>query len=340
MELYNMHTYLFDITAFISRFKKYSKDLTEIYPRVFDIADICRRNKSKIANWKGCTYVPIDFLLQGMLAVYGQTFDDTVTMLLTNLVATFAGWRLTKGVYKFHPDLFDELWTPVKGMIPVDVLYTIPEYVLYIAFPRPLLYYNRDVYGAWVWVDHVIDNSSQFTIPSIAMIIDYSDIPRSARFTLADMQIYERMSPYFDKENKERDQELADFQNRIVNLLLYIISENADIKDAEEKKYRPKRPIPLKTRKGERFFASNKYTVWEVGADIGEMLLREKRSEIELQGNCQDEDKERVSPRPHVRRGHFHHFWTGKREDPERKLVLKWIHPMLVSAPEEGSYFP
>lgn len=36
------------------------------------------------------------------------------------------------------------------------------------------------------------------------------------------------------------------------------------------------------------------------------------------------------SPRPHVRRAHWHHFGTDPR-DGERKLVVKWLPPIPVN---------
>lgn len=39
------------------------------------------------------------------------------------------------------------------------------------------------------------------------------------------------------------------------------------------------------------------------------------------------------SPRPHMRRGHWHHFWTGPKNEPEnRLLVLRWLSPMVIAA--------
>ncbi len=32
----------------------------------------------------------------------------------------------------------------------------------------------------------------------------------------------------------------------------------------------------------------------------------------------------------HPPRAHWHHFWTGPR-DGERRLVLRWLHPILVA---------
>ena len=33
---------------------------------------------------------------------------------------------------------------------------------------------------------------------------------------------------------------------------------------------------------------------------------------------------------PHTRRGHWHHYWTGKRGTDERKLILKWTFETAI----------
>ena len=38
--------------------------------------------------------------------------------------------------------------------------------------------------------------------------------------------------------------------------------------------------------------------------------------------------------RPHVRRAHWHHYWVGKHDTPERKLVLRLVMPTLVGGTE------
>ena len=35
-----------------------------------------------------------------------------------------------------------------------------------------------------------------------------------------------------------------------------------------------------------------------------------------------------TGPRPHVRRAHWHGFWSGPRESDARKLSLKWLPPI------------
>lgn len=37
------------------------------------------------------------------------------------------------------------------------------------------------------------------------------------------------------------------------------------------------------------------------------------------------------SIRPHFRRGHWHTYWLGKRTAKDRKLVLRWVAPIMVN---------
>ena len=37
------------------------------------------------------------------------------------------------------------------------------------------------------------------------------------------------------------------------------------------------------------------------------------------------------SKAPHSRRGHWHHYWVGKKDSGERRLILKWIAPTFVN---------
>ena len=46
--------------------------------------------------------------------------------------------------------------------------------------------------------------------------------------------------------------------------------------------------------------------------------------------NRAETDGSHAPKAPHVRRAHWHNYWTGARESAERCLVLKWIPPVFV----------
>lgn len=105
-----------------------------------------------------------------------------------------------------------------------------------------------------------------------------------------------------------------------MQVVLYLQSENADIKKPPKKSKRRKK-IPQKKNA-----ASNPSTpeIVRVGYRVGRILREYETSETKPSGTGSKK-------RPHSRRGHWHHYWTGPKNNPEhRKRVIKWISPMII----------
>jgi hypothetical protein len=112
----------------------------------------------------------------------------------------------------------------------------------------------------------------------------------------------------------------------IVSLVLYLCSENAEIRNGGGDQRVPGYPKPKKTKKGLRIYAPDKPTHWEVGFRLGAALRRSAPGESEGVGGTH------ARPRPHIRRAHWHSYWVGKWDDPEaRRVVLKWLPPIAVN---------
>lgn len=102
--------------------------------------------------------------------------------------------------------------------------------------------------------------------------------------------------------------------------------------DSRGRRERPGNPRLKKTKKGMRAFPAAGDTTWLVGYRIGAVLRGAAAGSTE-HGEAGAGAKEHSSPRPHVRRAHWHSYWTGPRKDPARRqLVVKWIHPILIGA--------
>jgi hypothetical protein len=119
-----------------------------------------------------------------------------------------------------------------------------------------------------------------------------------------------------------------------ISLLLYLCSTAADIADHSGHRERPANPAPVKTKKGIRMFPADRVTQWDVGFRMGAELRRAAGESSETNGGAH------ASPRPHVRTAHWHHFWTGPRDSAERRLVLRWLHPILVKAEKPEDLVP
>jgi hypothetical protein len=95
---------------------------------------------------------------------------------------------------------------------------------------------------------------------------------------------------------------------------------------------RPADPSPVRLKGGEKTFAADSARIWGAGWRLG-AILRKAREETK-----QPEEKEilegnegRRGPAPHIRRAHWHTFWTGPKSGSPRKPALKWIPPIPVA---------
>jgi hypothetical protein len=130
-----------------------------------------------------------------------------------------------------------------------------------------------------------------------------------------------------------RVEELAADVSPLVSLVLYLCSQAAEVRNGSGSDQRPARPQPVKTKKGLRLFPPERPTPWEVGYRLGASLrtaLSGHASGVGPSGN-------HASPRPHVRRAHWHSFWVGQKSQPEaRSVVLKWLPPIPVNVQDAG----
>lgn len=117
-------------------------------------------------------------------------------------------------------------------------------------------------------------------------------------------------------ELMQNDEPVDFYPTRLVaNGVAYICSANADIVPSYKP---PKLSKPNNAKK--RSMATWHDVGYRIGAEL-RSYERTKSERKEHQGG---------TVRPHVRRAHWHHYWTGPR-DGERKLVLKWIAPTMVN---------
>ena len=113
-----------------------------------------------------------------------------------------------------------------------------------------------------------------------------------------------------------------------MNAVLYLCSENATME------YRSFARGVAVSESIDRHGNPKKHRYWDIGVRFGKAFRASgtKPSEPDKPNirQSEEEPKDRLSPRPHVRRAHWHYFWTGKRGADTRKLVLRWVHPVLV----------
>lgn len=241
-------------------------------------------------------------------------------------LAALASWRVTQGIYRFDSDLFDELWeTPVND-IPCQIFRRLPEWCVYIELARPpfcgvFVHLNYEPDEQLEQLRLLFHRQGESEIQRTDIVVIALDRPTLEEGFAATSARIRRM---LEQEPIEHivghttvSLESYQFSARAASLVLYLCSENADYRRLDL-------PEEKRTKKGTKFFPPDKAQVIEVGMRIGAALRQARaglRSETESSGGG--------GTRPHVRRAHWHHFWTGRK--PNQELILKWLSPILVN---------
>ncbi len=249
--------------------------------------------------------------------------------LLMTDVSLWSRWRSSRHVYRFDRELSAELSdTEAPDDMPVDALRRLPYPVIYVDAPLWLVTTLNDrieCRGIFAYRDTAPD-ADENEVESLTLVYDCPDyqvelLPVS--LSLVDgtfggviddlIRSDERTVPYVGPGHRE---EVHKALSSAINHLLYVISKGAESEVVYVPSGKTKRPGK-----------TSPSTVHQVGTQVGQALGEARRRYI---GGSGSPDGQRTV-RPHVRAGHWHHFWTGPRAVPERReLVVRWIPPVFV----------
>lgn len=256
-------------------------------------------------------------------------------------VAAAAAWRISKGIYRFDADIYRELIEqPLDGKLPTAVFYNLPEWGVYIETP------GMRSHGFIAHLEH--DNKTG--IPELRLLLLHPDGSRLATLIMLGDWDLQTAVAKLDKSSRLQQTrmfgapispglvgDMADqYQEMVIpylQLVLYLCSTNREVTERRQRGRKRSKGRP--SRQG----APKEIREWEVGLRIGASIrtYRNQQAISELDSDEDDapteEGRQQRSPRPHVRRAHWHSFWTGPR-DGDRKLVLRWLPPTPVNVTE------
>lgn len=230
-------------------------------------------------------------------------------------------WRQTKLIYEFDKTLVEELNAQTDLAVASEMLKRLPFECAYIMTPNLFSYNDEPVDGFMCLKRHDVLQ---------ILFVARNKKDGTTNEGLLDIHLDAKTLEESDKLSQEASIRRGLISghtpsthtgNGIIQLLLYLCAANADIKE--------RRPTtaPTKTSK-----ATDKRPVrrWDVGIRVGATIKR-NRSYVARTTQIADH-KQHARPRPHLRRGHWSHFWTGKRDSADRERVLKWIEPVYINA--------
>ena len=241
---------------------------------------------------------------------------------------TVIPWRYSRSVYRFDPDVYRELIaTPFDGELPEEVLLRLPEWTVFVEMQA------ETVSGFFASLDYVTKERTEFRFVFcvadrfLPFYITLSDKTLEKSFE-AGLKEYEEKAGGNETVRKKYAEVLGEdlsVVKKALSLVLYLCSDEPEILDRNAPDWKPGHPEPKITKGRERLFPADRNRIVDVGHELGAML-REASAQREPGAPTGR------TVRPHLRRGHWHGFWTGPRKEnrDQQKFVLKWLPPTFV----------
>lgn len=294
------------------------------------------RGQPNFMQWPEWCFVP----LSGAYAVVSGGGNQRVPPERahhTAVVGAMGAWRVTQGIYRIDPALYKALLeTPITPELPIDPLYRLPEWCVYVETPG-LSFMDRALHGVWAHLDYCPDRPDE-----LRMVLDVARDVRNpfdavdglvpflitlGSGSLADaiqrviQSGFERLG--IDPPTGTLATRAANAFWPIISVLLYLCAADADLGAP-----RPARPTPTRTKRGLRLFAPDVPRHWDVGVRMG-AALRSAYAAAQLGESSSDPS---CHVRPHVRVAHWHTFVLGPRSQPERqRRDVRWLPPIAVN---------
>ena len=272
--------------------------------------------RKELGDWPDWCFLP----LAGTYAIVskGKTLQSPNQAHHIGILGALAAWRVTQGIYRFDPTTFDALWkTPVTGDIPTEVLFHLPEWCVYIPTPDqtwqganpqrvlrpPRIRHERSANRASPRAGR--DRSGRRRIDR------HADPPGQRRGCRGRGSHVEGSRPPVPRQDANTGGRGGDSSPATFRPWSRWSSTSAPKPPRSGRSVPgsvfPAVPKPQKTKKGMRIFAPDHPSRWEVGYRLG-AALRQALSEHEPA----EPTGTHASPRPHIRRAHWHSFWVGQ----------------------------
>ena len=253
------------------------------------------------------------------------------------LLGALVAWRPTKGIFRFHPELYESLIdTDIAGDVPSDVLLRMPGWAVFIETPvsEKLPFH---LHGFWAYLSRLGKQNELILVglwrddkttqeadidPQWEILLYNLPLGNHPVSDLTEM-MFQRSALETGNSHAMSDDVRAIQEHMVscmLSLLLYLCSEQPDIEN-----WAPKQPVFKYLGNKRRWLASKDFHEWDVGLRLGTALTL-ARSQAE-RGDPNAETG--ASVRPHVRRAHWHSFWVGKRG--EQTISLRWLPPVPVN---------
>lgn len=320
-------------------------DTLKPYPSISQMVELFRAGRGKdLPDWPDWCFMPLGAWYSIVSAAYNV---PELPLSLVSEVAKLGAlgtWRYNQGIYRLDKDLMAALTnSPISGIIPCEVLYRLPEWCIYVETPD-LQWLDKILHGFWAHLEWDPQNGRS----ELRFLLDCENNCYAMPLHLGNWDIAEAVDRAASEAEKHTvtkginlsfesgvTQALAAQITPLMAVLLYICSEKPEIDDERQPGAWPSHPRPKKVKKGLRLFPPDKPRIWSVGTSIGEQLRRASAAGEASTATAEPGSAPGRPVRTHLRRGHWHGYWTGPLKE-ERRFVYHWLSPLIVKGnPDE-----
>lgn len=282
------------------------------------------------------THNVVNSLVKDTIPVTNNEFIHSAVYNLTFMY----NWNIYKQIYKFDNDTLDMLINGTNiDKLPVEILnYNLPYPAFFIDNKFKSIHSKISFRGCFVSllkIENRLELGLFFIEDSSYSDYHYCFIPLYFG-NLSIKECMEQRDILFNvNSNNEESILMLDLANQVIKLIIYICSVNREIETIKINVNSTKINKNKKYKSKPKSMTINQNLV---GYRIGNTIRQNKKSYVYVDDleNIVDKyngDKtlNRKSPKPHMRMAHYHHYWTGKKDNPkERKLIVKYIAPTYI----------
>lgn len=319
-------------------------DLKKILERCPDLNKLINHYRNgrgkKFPTWPQWCFMPLAAWI-GIASIYLNDPYGTrlETIFLAQKLAAYGTWMYSKGIYRFDADLLDALInSPLSGDIPTSVLYRLPEFCLYfdVSARKESFDGSSGVYVFLEWDANTKQSELRIQAGEMALPVHMGNwsVEEGIQQTL-NVSRKNAKGRYLPELPTPAQQKMIDIASAALSLALYICSDEPEIDTDHTPGWSPYRAAPVRTKEGPRLFPSDKTHIHQVGTQIGERLRAAREEKTAEPGEKTDWQGGTV--RAHLRRGHWHGFWRGKRGTSNQKFIYHWIHPLIAGGKRDIS---
>ena len=245
------------------------------------------------------------------------------------LFSALSKWRLTKQIFEFDDELSTILMETDKldDEIPSEIVDHLVYDCFYVKLPDKFITCKTLKNNQGEFTDMVMDGFFYQVIDKsiIFVILFTTGHSQSMGFDIYDNAT---LKECIDK-HMQVSPDVYKTLNFFIQIVLYLCADNADIEENYVQKQTYKKPKDVSKPK-DKFTELRK---WDVGYRYGAAVKKVRKQQDQ---SFSGHEGSHARKRTHVRKGHWHHFWSGSKKDGERILSLKWVSPVVVNAEYEN----